>query len=62
MSQPDQYRLRVGEVVIGLNCPDGRHAADLAAYFAQDSDPARPRSSWTSTWSRMTTSRRSPTR
>ena len=42
MSHPDQYRLRVGEVVIGLNCPDSQHAADLADYFAQDNDAATP--------------------
>ncbi len=42
MNPSDQYRLRVGEVVIGLNCPDSRHAADLAAYFACDNDPAPP--------------------
>jgi len=35
-----EYRLRVGEVVIGLVCPDGPFAASLADYFDRPSDPA----------------------
>lgn len=37
-----QYRLRVGEVVIALDCPDGDYAASVAAYFGSPSDSAEP--------------------
>jgi hypothetical protein len=42
MAAERQYRLRVGEVVIALNCPDPQYAASLAEYFAQPCDPAPP--------------------
>jgi hypothetical protein len=40
MPDPREYRLRVGEVVIALVCPDAPFASSLADYFAQASDPA----------------------
>ena len=42
MAAERQYRLRVGEVVIALNCPDPQYATSLAEYFAQPCDPAPP--------------------
>jgi hypothetical protein len=42
MAASRQYRLRVGEVVLGLDCPDADYADSLAEYFAQASDPAEP--------------------
>jgi len=42
MASAREYRLRVGEVVIGLVCPDAEFATSMAGYFAQGSDPADP--------------------
>ena len=42
MAHEREYRLRVGEVVIGLVCPDTAFARAMAEYFAQASDPAEP--------------------
>lgn len=36
------YHLRLGQVVIGLRCPDTDFAKSMADYFAQTSDPAAP--------------------
>lgn len=38
MPDPREYRLRVGEVVIALVCPDAPFAGSLADYFAQASE------------------------
>ncbi|MEZ4388875.1 MAG: hypothetical protein R3D98_15125 [Candidatus Krumholzibacteriia bacterium] len=42
MSSPAPYRLRLGEVVVELLCPDPDTAAALARYFDRPSDPAAP--------------------
>jgi hypothetical protein len=42
MTDPRDYRLRLGEVVIGLRCPDAALAANLARYFDRPGDPAEP--------------------
>jgi len=42
MADERDFRLRVGEVVIGLHCPDAPFARAMADYFAQVSDPALP--------------------
>ena len=42
MADEKQYRLRVGQVVIGLDCPDAAFARSMAEYFAQTSDEAEP--------------------
>lgn len=42
MASERQYRLRIGEVVIGLNCSDDSYAASLSEYFALPSDPGAP--------------------
>ena len=42
MAHEREYRLRVGDAVIGLHCPDAAFAEAMAGYFAQASDPAKP--------------------
>ncbi len=42
MAEEREYRLRVGEAVIALTCPDAVFARSMAEYFAQASDPADP--------------------
>jgi hypothetical protein len=42
MNAGHPYRLRVGQVVIALNCPDAEYADSLATYFAQADDPGPP--------------------
>lgn len=42
MAAKNQYRLKVGRVVIGLNCPDAAYADSLEQYFNQTSDPQAP--------------------
>lgn len=42
MADEKEYRLRVGNVVIGLDCPDAPFAQSMAEYFAQPSDAAEP--------------------
>ena len=37
-----QYRLRIGEVVIGLVCADEDYAVSIGEYFGLPSDPAEP--------------------
>jgi hypothetical protein len=40
MADPRQYRLRLGQVVIGLTCPDEEFARSLGTYFDRPCDPA----------------------